>query len=101
MSIRTREELLESIRVKIADDSSDETIQLLEDVTDTFDDLETKAKGDGKDWKAEAERIDQEWREKYKERFFSSDVDEDIDDEPEIPAGVVNMKYEDLFKTEE
>ena len=101
MAIRTREELLESIRVKIADDSSDETIQLLEDVTDTFDDLETKAKGDGKDWKAEAERIDQEWREKYKERFFSSDAEEDIDDEPEIPVGVVNMKYEDLFKTEE
>ena len=39
--------------------------------------------------------------EKYKERFFSSDAEDDIDDELEIPSGVVNMKYEDLFKTEE
>ena len=41
--IKTKEELLESIRSKIGEDSSDETIALLEDVTDTFDDLETKA----------------------------------------------------------
>lgn len=96
--IKTKEELLESIRSRIGEDSSDETIAFLEDVTDTFDDLETKAKGDGKDWKAEAERIDAEWREKYKARFFSGEI-EDEDEDP-APESKVNLTFEDLFTDE-
>ena len=96
--IRTMEELLESIRSGIGDDSSDETIAFLEDLTDTYSDLETKAKGDGKDWKAEAERIDAEWRAKYRDRFFNTKPDDEPDDEPAIPDGVVNMSFDNLFK---
>ena len=98
MAIKTKEELLESIRMKFGDDSSDETISLLEDVTDTFSDLEEKAKGDGKDWKAEAERIDAEWRVKYRDRFFNDKPDDEPDDDPVIPDGFVNMSFDDLFK---
>lgn len=97
MAIKTKEELLEAIRSRIGEDSSDETIAFLEDVTDTFTDLETKAKGDGKDWKAEAERIDSEWRIKYRDRFFN-DKPEEPEEEPAIPDGVVNMTFEDLFE---
>ena len=97
--IKTKEELLESIRSKIGEDSSDETIAFLEDVTDTFDDLENKAKGDGKDWKAEAERIDAEWREKYKARFFSGEKVDEEDDDP-APESKVNLTFEDLFTDE-
>lgn len=101
MAIKTKEELLESIRSRIGDDSSDETIAFLEDVTDTFSDLETKAKGDGKDWKAEAERIDAEWREKYRNRFFNDKPEDEPDDEPVIPDSIVKMSFEDLFDGKE
>ena len=102
MAIKTKEELLETIRSRIGDDSSDETIAFLEDVTDTFSDLESKAKGDGKDWKAEAERIDAEWRTKYRDRFFNvKPPEDDPDDEPDVPDGVVNMSFEDLFDGKE
>lgn len=101
MSVRTKEELLESIRSRIGDDSSDETIAFLEDVTDTFSDLETKAKGDGKDWKAEAERIDAEWRTKYRDRFFNDKPEDEPDDDPVVPDSIVKMSFDDLFDGKE
>ena len=36
MAVRTREEILESIRSRIGEDTSDESISLLEDITDTM-----------------------------------------------------------------
>lgn len=101
MAIKTKDEILSSIRDKFAGDSSDEVIGLIEDISDTITDLETKAKGDGKDWKAESERIDNEWREKYKARFFSGsseNVNEVESDE--VDDTIKNYSYEDLFKKE-
>lgn len=97
MAILSREELMAKLSAKIGDDTSDEAIALTEDISDTFADLESKANGDGVDWKAEATRIDEEWRKKYKDRFFSGDgsdvgQDDDTDDEPK------KTKYSDLFK---
>lgn len=97
MAIKTREEIMESIRSRFAEDTSDETLSLIEDVSDTLADYETKAKGDGKDWKSEAERIDKEWREKYKARFFEggNPVPEP---EPEDPEDPKVLTYDELFK---
>ena len=77
MAVRTREEIIADISARCGADNSDEVIALIEDVTDTFSDLEQRASGDGKDWKAEAERIDKEWREKYVARFTSGGSDDD------------------------
>lgn len=98
MSVKTKEEILASIRDRFAEDTSDETISFIEDVTDTLSDLESRANGDGIDWKAKATEIDNTWREKYKARFFSASKDDPEDDESEIPEEVKPMKYEDLFK---
>lgn len=73
MAVKTREEILEELRVRVGEQTDDETIAFLEDVTDTLSDLETKAKGDGTDWKTKYEENDTEWRKKYTERFYSSD----------------------------
>lgn len=98
MAIKTKDEILASIKEHFAEDSSDETIAFIEDVTDTFTDLETKANGDGKDWKAEAKRIDDEWRERYKARFFSASKEtEEPEIEPEFDEPK-QLKFEDLFK---
>lgn len=79
MAVKTREEILEELKVRVGEQTDDETIAFLEDVTDTLSDLETKAKGDGTDWKTKYEENDAEWRKKYTERFYSSDPEPDID----------------------
>lgn len=98
MAVKTKEEILESIKSRFSEDTSDEALAFLEDVSDTFADYEQKLKGDGKDWKAEAERIDAEWRQKYKDRFFSgTDPEEKVEDEDEDQTV---LSYEELFKEE-
>ena len=80
MAVRTREEIITQVRARIGEQTDDESIAFLEDITDTLSDLETKANGDGIDWKAKYEENDSEWRKKYTERFYSSDQNIDIDD---------------------
>ena len=98
MAVKTREEILEELKVRIGEQTDDETIAFLEDVTDTLSDLETKAKGDGIDWKAKYEENDTEWRKKYTERFYSSDPNPD--QEPPKPDDTPKPKtFEELFTT--
>ena len=97
MAVRTREEIINDINTRFGADNSDEVIALIEDVTDTFADLEGRANPDGKDWKAEAHRIDKEWREKYVARFTSGGKNYD-DIEPPKPEPKKSYSYDDLFK---
>lgn len=62
MAVRSREEIIAQVRARVGEQTDDETIAFLEDITDTLSDLETKAKGDGTDWKAKYEENDAEWR---------------------------------------
>ena len=56
MAVRTREEILEAIRSRIGEDTSDESISLLEDITDTMEDYETRV-ADKTDWKNKYDEI--------------------------------------------
>lgn len=98
MAVKTIEEILEEIKARVGEQTDDETIAFLEDVTDTFSDLETNSKGDGTDWKAKYEENDAEWRKKYTERFYSSDPGTD----PETPKPDDTTKpktFAELFTT--
>ena len=98
MAVKTREEILEELRVRVGEQTDDETIAFLEDVTDTLSDLETKAKGDGTDWKTKYEENDAEWRKKYTERFYSSDPEPD--NEPSKTDDTEKPKtFAELFTT--
>lgn len=96
MAVRTREEILNSIKEHFGDDTSDSTLALVEDLTDTIADFEQKANNDGQNWKQKYEDNDAAWRKKYRDRFFSGGNDDD-DDEPEPPRNK-NYSYENLFK---
>ena len=101
MAIRTREEILSSLNTRFGDDTSDEVLGIIEDVTDTFNDLETRAKGDGTDWKKKYEDNDKEWRQKYKDRFMNGDGNIP-DDEPPEPNEPPKVKtFEELFAVKE
>lgn len=98
MAVKTREEILESVRARVGEKADDETIAFIEDISDTLTDLETKAKGDGTDWKTKYEENDAEWRKKYTERFYSSDPGTD----PETPKPDDTTKpktFSELFTT--
>lgn len=97
MSVRTTEELLTMVRGRVADQTDDDTLAFIEDITDTLADLEERAKGDGTDWKAKYEKNDAEWRKKYKDRFFNNEPkngseNDDDSDETEKPK-----TFEELF----
>lgn len=96
MAIRKREELLSAIRERFTDDTSDETLGLLEDITDTLDDYENRA-NDSTDWKTKYEENDANWRQKYRDRFFnSSNNDDDLEDNKGNEKPI--RTFEDLFK---
>ena len=98
MAVKTREEILTELKARFGEQTDDETIAFLEDITDTLSDLETKAKGAGTNWKTKYEENDAEWRKKYTERFYSSDPN--TDDEPTKPDDTPKPKtFAELFTT--
>ena len=98
MAIRKLDELMDSIKEKIGEDTSDDTISFLEDITDTFQDYETRVK-DETNWKAKYEQNDAEWRQKYISRFYESSGEEDEDDnfQYETPKPK-KLEFENLFE---
>lgn len=98
--VRTEEEILNMIKERYKDDTSDDTLHFIEDVTDTFGDYNKRLAESG-DWEQKYKENDAEWREKYKERFFSKPVEGDEpkvpESEPENPAPTT---FEELFETE-
>lgn len=98
MAIKSKAEILELVKARIGDDTSDEALAIIEDVTDTLDDYETRIADSG-DWKARYEQNDTDWRKKYKERFFAPTAEPEEIDEPEEVEE--KRTFEDLFKTED
>lgn len=98
MSVKTREEILESFKTRLGENPDDESISFLEDVTDTLDDFEKRANGDGTDWKSKYEENDANWRKKYTERFFSDEPEPNPKPEPKPEPDDTPRTYSDLFK---
>ena len=100
MAVKTREEILDTLKARVGDATDDDTISFIEDVTDTLTDLESKAKGDGEDWKAKYQENDAEWRRKYTERFFGNNDEPEPKPEPE-PEAEKPKTFDDLFTVKE
>lgn len=93
MAVKTKEELLTAIRAKVGEDSGDETLTLIEDISDTIDSMNNN---DKENWKQKYEDNDAAWRQKYRDRFFSATGDDDDVEGPEEKA----LTYDELFKEE-
>ena len=96
--IKSKSELLESIKAKLGEDTSDDTISLMEDISDTFDDYESKV-SDSTNWKQKYEENDANWRQKYTDRFLNAG-DDKPEDKPYNETTEVKT-FDDLFKVEE
>lgn len=93
--VKTKDEILNAIKERFGEDTSDETLSFIEDVTDTLTDYENKT-NDSTDWKTKYEENDKSWRERYRDRFFSGEVEEDEPDEPDDDAPE-KRTFEELF----
>lgn len=103
MAVRTIKEILDAVQGRLGDDTSDEAIAFVEDITDTLNDYENKTKSE-EDWKKKYEDNDARWRKKYKNRFFGGkpseeEIEEEFEDYEEHGENKVKT-FEDLFKTE-
>lgn len=96
MAVKSLDDILKSIKERIGDEQTDEAIELLEDITDTFNDVSNNS---NEDWKRKFDENDANWRKKYRDRFFSK-TDEFEDEETEETDGEDRkiLKYEELFK---
>ena len=100
MAVLSREDFLANIRGRVGEDTSDEAMKFIEDMTDTFDDLVSKT-SDKENWKAKYEENDKAWRTKYRDRFFSSEATTPAEAKAEQTEDVVadgeETTFEDLF----
>ena len=105
MAILTREDYLERLNTLVGEDNSDEALQIIEDFTDTFDNLGTQNdNNDNENWKQKYEELDATWRQKYRDRFMNSQTtEEDVIEEQEdnVETDGELKEYDDLFEERE
>lgn len=99
MAIKTKDEILSAVKEFIGENTDDSTIQMLEDIDDTFKDFDTRL-NDTTDYKTMYEENDAEWRKRYHDRFFGGGEDEeDVLGTPKQTQQSEKLHFEDLFKT--
>ena len=95
MAKLSKDELIEKIKKYVGDRTDDETIEIIEDISDSID------SSDADEWKRKYEENDKMWRDKYVSRFFDKKEEyletptEHEEEEKEYNS------YEDLFEKEE
>lgn len=96
MAKLSKDELLEKVRTYVGDRTDDETLAIIEDISDSFD------PSDADEWKQKYKENDKMWRDKYISRFFEKNEDENEDPTAEKDDEEKEYKtFEDLFEEEE
>ena len=97
--IKTREELMKQLQAILGDNTSDDALHLVEDLSDTLDE-HAKSNSDDTDWKARYEENDKAWAKKYRDRFFAP-VDENKEQSAKSSASDEGeekpLTYDNLF----
>lgn len=98
MAELSKDELIEKVKKYVGDRTDDETIELIEDITDSIDSSEAD------EWKKKYEENDKNWRDKYIARFLDKKEEKKLTptghEEEEEEEKEYNS-YEDLFEKEE
>lgn len=94
MAKLSKDELIEKVKKYVGDRTDDETIEIIEDISDSID------SSDADEWKKKYEENDKMWRDKYISRFFEKNDEENEDPTNEDDEKEYNT-FEDLFEEEE
>ena len=105
MAVLSHDDFMNAVKGLAGDSADDNTLAMIENFTDTFNDLEARA-SDTTDWKTKYEQNDNEWREKYKARFFEGKEGTDLttvmrEQKEDITNDGKDISFDDLFKERE
>lgn len=95
MAIKTRDELMQTANGIFGENSDDNILEFIGDLSDTLASVADSAQRISQ-LEEEKQQIDNNWRKKYRERFFAPVDGDDRDDDPNPPA--LKTRYEELFK---
>ena len=95
MAKLSKEELLEKVKTYVGDRTDDETIEIIEDISDSFDST------DADEWKQKYEENDKMWRDKYVSRFYDKKEEEFETPTEHEEEEKEYSSYEDLFERED
>lgn len=105
--VLSREDFMELIKRRVGDSTTDDDLKFMEDVVDTYNDLETRTRDSG-EWERRYNENDAEWRRRYRERFFNgidpsyteieTETTEYIEGDVETVTEVKKETFEDLFE---
>lgn len=98
--------LLDKIKAYMKDDTSDEAISIVEDVSDTIDELTSRS---SEDWKSKFDENDRMWRERYMKRFSEPISNSNVttpeqvikDNEEDIKNELEDVTFDNLFEERE
>lgn len=96
MAVRTTQEIIDALKSSFGESPDDTQLAMLEDVSDTFADLNERS---GEDWKTKYEENDKAWRKRYTDRF-SGNADPESEQSGDDHEQTKSLTYESLFKTE-
>ena len=92
---------MKRLHERIGTASDDESIAFVEDMSDTFNDLERRANDtSGENWKQRCQDLDASWRARYMHRFqtgFDNMNPNSIEDDDEPKKRPEDVKIDDLF----
>lgn len=95
--VKSKEEIIASLKSIIGEDNSDEAITLLEDVTDTLSVDNSAITAELEEMKQKYTDLDNEWRKRYRDRFYG-DVDTSEDDVLKDALAPQALTYDSLFE---
>lgn len=100
MAILNRDEFLNCVHDFVGDRTDDESMEFIDNVLDTYNDMYNKAENSGDDWKKRYEDNDKAWRNRYKSRFFHGGaviVPDEISEENDEDVSRETITIEELF----
>lgn len=102
MAILDRDNFFKRIRERLGEDDSEEALSYLEDMTDTWEDMERRASREGEEnWEEKYNNLDAEWRKRYRDRFFNTPEGVKEDQEGDVKNDGKLRSFETLFEERE
>lgn len=95
MAVRTRDEIMSQLQTIIGEDTSDETLAFIQDVSDTIGTDNSAQRIT--ELETQLTKQDEEWRKKYRDAFFTGKPDDSIEEDE--PENVKPKSFMDLFTT--
>lgn len=105
MAVLSKDDFMSRLQAQVGEDTSDDALAFIADMSDTFNDLESRSSGSSdEEWQNKYNELDKSWREKYKARFFEGDstTETQSQDNPGDETEPAEEKtYADLFEERE